>query len=79
MDIRAHEASRGGHLPEGVGEVMGPFVAIIGVVHFKIHPPSHSNKIGVFPKGFLMALLEEPHQMPPFFLPLAGSLFGSDL
>ena len=30
MDIRAHEASRGGHLLEGVGEVMGPLMVIDG-------------------------------------------------
>ena len=37
MDIRAHEASRGGHLFEGVGEVVLPRMVVVEVVHFEIY------------------------------------------
>ena len=76
MDIRAYEASGGGHLLEGLGEVMGPLMVIVVVVHFEIHLSSHSNEIGFLPEGFPVVLLEDPHQRLPL---LAGSLLGSDV
>ena len=78
VDIRAQEASRGDHLLEGVGEVMGPLVVIVGVMHFEILP-SGLDEFRVFPEGFQVALLEEPYQGSPLFLPLAGPLFRSDV
>ena len=51
MDNRAHEASRGGHLPEGVGAVVGPLMVIVRAVNFEICPPSCSDEFGVFPKA----------------------------
>ena len=78
MDITAHEASSG-HLLEGVGEVMGPLVVVVRAVHLEICPPSHLDGFGVFPKGFLAALLKEPHQVPPLFPPSAGPFFRSDI
>ena len=77
MDIRAHEASRGGHLLEGVGEVVGPLMVIVGVVCLEICPPSCSDRFRVIPKGFPVALLEESCQEPLLFLPLAWPLLGS--
>ena len=50
-------------------------MVIVRVVHFEIHLPSSSDKVGVLSEGFLMVLLEGP----PLFLPLAGMLFGSDV
>ena len=79
MDFRTNEASRGGHLLESAGEVMGPLVVKVGEVHLEIHSPSSLDKVGLFSQGFLMALLEEPHKVPLLFLPLAGMLFGSDI
>ena len=48
MDFRAHEASRGGHLLEDVGQIMGPFMVIVRVVYFEICLPSTLDKVGVF-------------------------------
>ena len=79
MDIRAQEASRGGHLLEGVGEVKGPLVVIVRVTCFEIWPPSHLDEFGVFSEDFLVALLEEPCQGSPIFPPSAGLLFRSDI
>ena len=79
MDFRAHETSRGGHLLEDVGEVMGPLMVRSGVEHFKIHSPSSLDEDGVFSKGFLMILLEEPHKGLSLFLPSAGMLFRSHM
>ena len=73
MDIRAHEASGGGHLLEGVGDVMGPLMVIVRVVHFEIFPPSLLNEIGVLQEGFPVALLEKAHQRPPLFLHFGGA------
>ena len=47
MDIRAHEASRVGHLLESVGEVVGPFMVTVGAVHVEIHPHSSLNEISL--------------------------------
>ena len=58
---------------------MGPLMVIVNMVHLEICPPSHSNKFRVFPKGFLVALLEEPPQGPPLFLPLVWLFVGSDI
>ena len=79
MDFRAHEASRGGHLLEGVGEVMGPLMVIVGVVHFEICLPSSLDEVRVFSEGFLMVLLEKPRKGPPLFLPSVGMLLRSDV
>ena len=65
MDIRAQEASRGGHLLEGVVEAVGPLMVIVRAVCFEIHPPSQLDKFRVFPEGFPVALLEEPHWGSP--------------
>ena len=61
MDIRAQEASRGGHLFKGVEEVMGPLKVIVRVACFEICLPSHSDEFRVFPEGFPVALLEKTH------------------
>ena len=79
MDISANETSRGDHLLEGVGEVMGPLKVIVGAVCFEIHLPSSLDEVGVFPEGFPMVLLEDPCKEPPLFLPLVGMLFRSDV
>ena len=79
MDFRAHEASRGGHLLEGLGEVMGPLMVKVRAMHLEICLPSSLDEVGVFSEGFLMALLEEPCKEPPLFLPLLEMLFGSDV
>ena len=79
VDFRTHEASRGGHLQESVGEVMGPHIIEVRVVYLEIHLPSSLDEVKVFSEGFLMALLEDPHKGPSLFLPSAGMLFGSDV
>ena len=61
MDIRAHKVSRGGYLLEGIGEVVGPLMVIVGVVLFEKYSPCCSNEIRVLQEGFLVALLERPY------------------
>ena len=51
MDFRVHEANRGGHLLEGVGEVLGPLVVVVWVVHFEIHLPSSLDEVEFFLKA----------------------------
>ena len=79
MDIRAQEASRGSHLLDSVGEVVGPLIVIVRVVCLEICLPSQLDEFGVFPKGFLVALLEDPHQESPLFPPLVVLLFRTDV
>ena len=79
MDFRVCEANRGGHLLEGVGEVLGPLMVIVGVVHLEICSSSSLDEVGVFFEGFPMVLLEKSHKEPPLFLPLAGMIFQSDI
>ena len=52
MDIRDQEASRGGHILEGMGETVGLLVVIVWVACFEIYLPSCLDEFGVFPKGF---------------------------
>ena len=47
MDIRAHEASRGGHVLEGVGDIVGLLVVRVGAAYFEICPPSHLDKFSL--------------------------------
>ena len=67
VDFRSHEASGGGHLLEGAGEVMGHLMVIVRAVHSEICLPSSSDEVGVFSEGFPMALLEKPHRGLPSF------------
>ena len=67
MDIRAQKASRGGHLLEGVGKVMGSLMVIVQVMHFKICPPSQSDES--FPRASQqLSLRSIARDLPSFCL-----------
>ena len=51
MDIRAQEASGGGHLLEGVGEIMGPLVVIVGVCVLKYAHLVNQTSSESFPRA----------------------------